>query len=402
MQILKNRYFIVGNLILLLTIIPIILFLVRQQQTTQSEAAKSSILSFNPPSSSTTTACTEFSVDVRVDPGQNVVSIVDLFVSFDPTALQLLEITPDAQVFPTTVRPGDIQNGAGTGSIMVSIGPNVANAVRTPSRVATLKFKPLKAGSASVTIDPAKSQVLSLAPADKPTENVLASTSPGAVTVTQSATCSTGTTTGPTATPTTGAATPTRTPTPTGGVGGNNPTPTPTTGASTITPTPTGTTSASITPTPSGPNQLPICTSLTVSPSATGSAPFSVLFTGDGNDPDGTISKATFNFGDGNTIDVTNGLSKQFVSIQQSHTYQGGNFSAVLTLTDNRGAVSSSSACTVTIGVTGSPTPTGNIASTGTPTPTPSIASPGGTFATFGIIGGVILLFLGGILLLSL
>lgn len=401
MQILKNRYFIVGNLILLLTIIPIILFLVRQQQSTQSEAAKSSILSFNPPSSSTTTACTEFSVDVRVDPGQNVVSIVDLFISFDPTALQLLEITPDAQIFPTTVRPGDIQNGTGTGSIMVSIGPNVANAVRTQSRVVTLKFKPLKAGSASVTIDPAKSQVLSLAPADKPTENVLASTSPGAITVTQSATCSTGTSTNnPTPTPTTATQQATPTPTPTGGVGGNNnPTPTPT---GIISPTPTDTASISATPTPSGPNQLPICTSLTVSPAATGSAPFSVLFTGDGNDPDGTISKATFNFGDGNTIDVTNGLSKQFVSIQQSHTYQGGNFSAFLTLTDNRGGVSSSSACTLTIGVTGSPTPSSNISPTGIPTATPSIASPGGTFATFGIIGGVILLFLGGILLLSL
>ncbi|MBP6098677.1 MAG: hypothetical protein KA477_01705, partial [Candidatus Levybacteria bacterium] len=85
MQILKNRYFIVGNLILLLTIIPVILFLVKQQQSTDSQAAKASILSFNPPNSATTTACTEFSVDVRVDPGTNVVSIVDLFVSFDST-----------------------------------------------------------------------------------------------------------------------------------------------------------------------------------------------------------------------------------------------------------------------------------------------------------------------------
>lgn len=397
MQILKNRYFIVGNLILLLTIIPIILFLVRQQQSTQSEAAKSSILSFNPPNSSTTTACTDFSVDVKVDPGQNVVSIVDLYVTFDPTAVQLLEITPDAQIFPTTVRSGDIQNGTGEGSIMVSIGPNVANAIRTSSRVVTLKFKPIKAGSATINIDPAKSQVLSLAPADKPTENVLASTSPASVSITQSTTCSSGTIspTGATASPTPTAI---PSPTPTGGVGGNNQ-PTPTT---IITPTPTGTATISATPTPSGPNQLPICTSLTVSPSATGSAPFSVLFTGDGNDPDGTISKATFNFGDGNTIDVTNGLSKQFVSIQQSHTYQGGNFSAFLTLTDNRGGVSSASACTVSIGVKASPTPTGSMEPTGIPTATPSITSPGGSFATFGVIGGVILLFLGGILLLSL
>jgi len=395
MQILKNRYFIVGNLILLLTIIPVILFLVKQQQSTDSQAAKASILSFNPPNSATTTACTEFSVDVRVDPGTNVVSIVDLFVSFDATALQLLEITPDAQVFPTTVRPGDIQNTTGSGSIMVSIGPNVTNAVRTVSRVATLKFKPLKAGNATITIDPVKSQVLSLAPSDKPTENVLASTSPGAVAVTQSTTCSTAATTPGAAspTPTTG---PTSIPSPTTPIGAG-PTSIPTT-----IPTPTSTATISATPTPSGPNQLPICTNLTVSPAATGSAPFSVLFSGEGNDPDGTIAKATFNFGDGITLDVTDGLSKQFVTIQQSHTYQGGNFSAFLTLTDNRGGVSSASACTLAIGVSGSPTPPSKISPTGIPTATPSITSPGGISATFGIIGGVLLLFVGGILLLSL
>lgn len=389
MKILTNRYFIFGNLLVLLIAIPVTLFFLKKQQEVRTRAAPSSKLYFSPESLNTSTQCQSFNVDIMVDPGSNLVSIVDFYIKYDPAKLDVLDIK-ESPVFPIVVRPRSITSGEA--NMSVSIGADVTRAVQTISKVATVTFSPKAAGSAQVQFDSEKSRVFSLSTSDEPTENVLFSTSPSNVNVgTGSCLTASGT-------------------------------PSPTVGVSvsptiSLSPAPT----ASSTPTTSATSQAPICTELSVSPSATGAAPFSVLFTAKGNDPDttGVITKTTFNFGDGKVQDVTDGMNLKNVTVQTNHTFQtGGTFGTSVTFTDDKGMISQS--CIKTITATGggtspgsgtsTPTPTGSGTSSGqltatpttAPTSAPTIPPTGNVAKTLGIIGAVLLTILGGFLLLAL
>ena len=72
-----------------------------------------------------------------------------------------------------------------------------------------------------------------------------------------------------------------------------------------------------------------------------GSAPLTVAFNGSGSiDEDGTISTYLWNFGDGNTAS----------EVTATHTYQtDGNFNAILTVTDNRGAQATSESIVIQV-----------------------------------------------------
>lgn len=373
MRILRNKYFILGNLLLLLITIPVTIFFIKKQTEVRTKAQASTRLFFNPPTITKSNTCPNLSVDVMADPGQNIVATVNFFVTFDATKLELVSITPSSS-FSSVHREASI--GSGTGDISVSTGGDTTKAVTAITKVATLTFniKQGAEGATQVKFDDTKTQVFSLnEPTDQPFENVLSSTAPTDVTLT-SGVCSDGTTGTPTPTPT-GTISATLTPTPTGVTG--TPTPTPTTAAA---------------------NLPPVCSDLSVSPGTSGSAPLALSFTSRGNDPDGTITKATFNFGDGQVQDVTDGMGLQNVTVQANHTFQaGGTFGTTVTFTDNRGAISQS--CSQTIiasgaGVTSTPT----LAASASPTiePTGNIAT------TLGIIGAVILTIIGGFLLLAL
>lgn len=396
MKILTNKFFILGNLLLLLIAIPVTLYFVKKQQELRSRAAPSSKLYIDPATTNTTTQCQSASVALTIDPGSNIVSIVDFYITYDPTKLDITQITPSTS-FPTTVRASSISNGAA--NMSVSVGADVTRAVSSVVKVATITFVPKAQGSVQIQIDSSRSRVFSLEPTEpnsntihEPSENVLSSVAPGAITIGNSVCLS----------------------------GGGSITPTPSGTQSVLSPTPT----INIIPTASA-NQAPICTSLTASPAATGTAPFSVLFTGQGNDPDtvGLITKATFTFGDGQTQDVTTGLNQKTVSTQASHTYQNpGIFPAALTFTDNTGALSQ--ACTqnitattagsgsATITPTSVPTIAPTLAPTSTPIPTsvlvekptaaPTIAPTGSIGQTLGIIGAVVASVVVGLFLLAL
>ena len=377
MKILTNKFFILGNLLLLLIAIPLTLYFVKKQQELRSKAAPSSKLYIDPATVNTSLQCQSANVDLTIDPGSNIVSIVDFYITYDPTKLNITQITPSAS-FPTAIRASSISSGEA--NMSVSIGADVTRAVSSVAKVATITFVPKAQGSTQIQIDSSRSRVFSLGPSDQPTENVLSSVVPGTITITSSACLAGGTNLTPTLAPTTAP-----------GTGGS------------LSPTPTATVS----------NQAPICTSLTASPAATGSAPFSVLFTGQGNDPDaaGLITKATFTYGDGQTQDVTTGLNQKTVSTQASHTYQNpGIFPATLKFTDNAGALSQACSQNITASGSGSLTPT--IAPTSIPTPTsvlvqkptaaPTIAPTGSIGQTIGIIGAVVMSVAVGFFLLAL
>lgn len=362
MHFLKNKYFILGNIILLLIVIPITLYAVKRQTSLKSKAAPTTILSFTP---ATTTAAVGDSVklDIYVDPGQNVISILDqLTVAVDPDKLQVVSLEKNDAVFPVALRPAVI-NPDGTASISMSTTNDIQQAIQTKTKVATLtvKAKAVTGGTPTVVkFNKPPTQAFSLATTDGQTENVLNSTTPASITITDASTL----------TPT-----PSATATPSA-------TPTPTTGASA---------SGSATT-----NQNPICSALSLDRGTSGTAPYSLVFTATGTDSDGTLSKASFNFGDGPVQEVTTagGLGTNSVNVQISHTYVNpGSYSATVVLTDNSGGVSTTATCSKTITVAQSATAgggtgvNGGTGSNGTAEPTPTLPVTGTLETTMAILG---------------
>lgn len=399
MNIFKNKFFLLGNLAFLLIAIPVILYFVKTQTTTRGGAAPTTTLSFIPPSLSPDQCDQTQKSRLVLNPGQNVVSTVELALKWDKTKFDI-DFAPNQEAFPQTLK-GPTQTTDGM-TISLNIGADVTKAITTTTDVGTITIKPIiptNGETINLEIDTANTKVYSLSPQDGPAENVYNSSGSSPLQITISAkacneTPGTNQPVNPTATP---AANLTITPTST-----------PTAAPSTSVPTATPTQSAS-SPTLAA-NQSPICVSLTSS-ATTGAAPLSIVFTATGRDTDGTLTKATFNFGSGTQQDVSSGLGTASGSAQISYTYNtAGTFTATSTFTDNRGAVSAT--CTRQITITGStatatpaaPTSTPTLApiATSVPTATPTIADSGSVGLTTAVIGGIVLVVIAGIFLLAL
>lgn len=379
MNIFKNKYFLLGNLAFLLLAIPVALFVIKNQTTTTGSAAPTTTLSFVPPSVSPDQCDSTKTSRLVVNPGENIVSTIQLALKWDKTKFDI-NFSPNQSAFPQTLK-GPEQTATGM-TITLNIGADVTKAITTTTDVGTITIKPVAPTNGStitLDIDPAGTKVYSLSQQDGATEDVFnaAGSSPLQVNIAaKSCTDQPGVTASPS--PTTSV----------------SPSPSP------ITTSPTPTTGAT--------NTSPVCISLDSS-IASGSAPLAVNFTARGSDQNGTLSKATFNFGNGTQQDVTSGLGSASGSAQLSYTYtSGGTFTATAVFTDNNGAVSAT--CSKQIQVSG---PVATLAPTATPTEvpmtpttpptaTPTIADAGTITTTFGIVGGVVLLIIAGVFLFVL
>lgn len=369
MNILKNKYFLLGNLAFLLLVIPLALFLLKNQTKTRGSAAPTTTLSFNPTTINTDQCTTTSQANLILNPGQNVVSTVDLTLKWDKSKFDITFNTGPS--FPQILKgPDQLSDGL---HITLNIGADVTKAIVATATLGTITIKPISptSGNTPLTIDPVATKVYSLAQSDGATENVYNASGSNPLLVTIDAKVCQSTSPSPTAA---------------------------------IAPT-----AAAASPTSAVANTSPTCLSLSSSVSS-GSAPLSVTLTGLGRDTDGTINKATFNFGDGTVQDVANGLGLASASAQLAHTYTvGGDYSSTVTFTDNGGAISN--ACSQKISISGisataTPTPTatssGGIKPTSTPKATLTIAPSGSISSTFGIIGGIMIVVAAGIFLLAL
>lgn len=387
MRFFASRFFLLGVFLLLLLSIPLTIFFIKQQQEVRTKAAPSSTLSFSPASKSATVG-SNFDLDIMVDPGQNVVSFTKLHLLFDSTKLEAVRISPNIQAFPLTLDAPVISPG--TLTVSFGIGSDPARAIQARTKMATVTFKPLAAAGGEgtkISFDPTQTQVLSLSANDQPGENVLQSTSPASVIISEGTAVSI-----PTPTTTVGGTpTPTSRVTPTGSIS-------PTQAAGQGIPTPTGGVG--------GGNASPLCSSLTASP-LTGSAPLLVNFTAKGNDQDGTITKATFNFGDGKQQDVTATSNQKSVELKASHSYQTtGTYSATVTFTDNNNGVSLACSQSITVTTAGGGT-TSTVATPGATTPgattaVPTLAAPGNLTISMGLLAAIGIITTVGVFLLIL
>ena len=367
--------------VILLVAIPLTVYLLGQQQETRTEATPSTTLSLvlSSPSVSIKTG-DNFGVDVTINPGTNQVSFVKLSIGYESSKIGTsqagFEVSKSS--FPVILE-GPVYMDSNI-LITVSVGADPTKVIQSPTKVGKITFKALAGtggASAQVARFNSATQVLSIASSDTPSENVLSTTTPLSL-----------------------------------NIPGGEPVVSPTT-------------------------TVPVCTALNADKTPTGSAPFTISFTANGSDADGTIAKVSFDFGDGPLQDVTQGggIGTKNVSVQTSHTYVNpGTFAGKATLTDNQGNVSTDSSCTKTVTVTaagGSGSGTGQTGGTGqvssptatlapvptlTPTLIPSLApsqtgavgtvptAPPGSAETVMFMGGVgfILTLLGAALLFGL
>lgn len=366
-----KRLLIIGVIITLLATIPLTVYFLQKQQDVQSHAAPATRLYFNPPSASKNVGDT-FSMDVMMDPGSNQVSFVKLTISYDQNKINTVTsgttcgtaFCVDASKFPATIE-GPIYN-PGNVSVTLSVGANPTNVIQAVTKIGTITFqaKDTTGSTPSQITFGSQTQVLSIASSDQPSENVLSGSTPGSVTI-----------------------------------GGG------------VSPTPSPTTAPAATATPAVVSQVPVCSSLTLSQTASSSAvvPFSTSLTAVGNvTSPKTISKVTFNFGDGTApqdVTQTGGIGTSSVTVQTTHIYNtAGSFTASALLTDSTGAVSTQGNCSKVIAVGGSniggAAPVASPTATLTPAPTLK-PGPGGTILGVGTLGAI-LSIVGGLLFFSL
>lgn len=407
MNVSGKKIFLIGFVVVLLVGIPLSVYLLQQQQEVRSRAEVSTNIGFTP--SSTEAAPIQKAVgeaiplDITVDPGKNLVSYVKLEIQYDPDLLatdSANAFQPNTTVFPSVLEgpiytPGKI-------AVSLSVGPDPTKAIQQKVTAATVNLIPLKdtpPGAPTLVTFSQSTQVLSLGSNDQASENVLSNADISYIVVSGGA--------GPTEAIPTGDPTPTI-PVPTV----DTPTAAPTIALPTDAPTPT---TPLITPTgpissdPGTPNTSPVCSSLVVDRETTGEAPFSITFTANGSDSDGTINKVTFNFGDGQVSDVTDsgGIGTASINVQASHTYQNpGTYQASVVLTDSANGTNTIEAtCQQTITVTEAqqqqqPNTGGGDVVQQQPNPTipptgpADLALGAGIVAAFLVIGGAFMFFL--------
>lgn len=378
MNFTGKKLFLVGVILLLLVTIPLTLYFVKQQQDLRSSAAPSSTISLTAENQNVKVGET-FSVDVMLDPGANIPSFIKLTLQYDPRKLKIVQINPDSQNISTTLSGPIYEEGSTSVEFginkIIETGYNPSGDLSDPFKVASIDIEALEKTEPSTQIGfdfPGSTQVLSISVDDGPGENVLINALPITISVLDE----------------------------------GSSVPTPTTPATSVTPTPLrqpiASPSPTLTPTPTEiPKVPPVCSSLQISP-ASGPAPLITQLTALGNDTDGQITKVTFNFGDGQVVDVTEGVGSLSAQIEQSHTYTTANtFNVSVIFTDNDGLTST--ACTQTVEVsagTGDSTPSAQTPVE--PTPMPTLAPPGSVGTVLGVGGAVILTIVGGFLLFLL
>lgn len=354
-----KRFILIGFIVVLLAAIPLTVYLAQKQQETRSKAQPTAGIAFRIDSQSsqgspiTVATGDNLILPMWVYPTGNAIVYVGVTIKYDSAKLALdqsIEAIPCGveklnNLFQVLSPPNCSTAGTITAAWIIT-DPN--QALTTDAIIANFHFLPIAPTDANspiqISFDTLNTTVASKVSGYSPENNSLGTNiNPAWIAITGAPISPTG-------------------PTVTGG------------------PTATSVPGATATPTTIGTGN-PVCTALNVDRTPAGNAPFTIALTANGNDPNGTISKVSFDFGDGPVQNVTQsgGVGTNSVSVQVNHTYQNaGSYKATATLTDNTNLLSDPTTCTQTITVS-QVTPTqagggggGPIYVTATPTVTPT------------------------------
>lgn len=186
----KNRLLVFGLLAIALVGIPTTVVLFQQTTELRSRAEKTAVLSFAPPSSEATPIQVQngdtFSLDMFVNPGNNLVSVVKVELLYDPTKFEVargLPFQPNQSAFTQLVEGPVYENGKV--KFTLSIGTDLSRAIRQQTRFGTISFRAINTTSETPSLISygQSTQVFSLSANSTPTENVIASTLPATIMV---------------------------------------------------------------------------------------------------------------------------------------------------------------------------------------------------------------------------
>lgn len=189
-----NKQYIIGGLLVLTLLgLPLITFMSQRSQETRSRASASTTLAITPDSTTTApilkNAGDPVVLDVFIDPGNNLPSIVKLDITYDATKFQpnAVPFVVNTQAFPSKLEGPIVTNGHIL--LSLSIGSDATKAIQTRTKVGTIQLTAL-----SATTEPAvigfgtRSQVLSVASSDESNQNVLSTSTPAYIAITAPAT----------------------------------------------------------------------------------------------------------------------------------------------------------------------------------------------------------------------
>lgn len=165
--------------------IPFALSLEHTTTNTQSHASASTTLSFTQ-SKLHIKVGDAISLGVMVNPGNNIITFIKLVIDYDKTAVQPLSNGISIGNIPGTTTPFTVFEApqttcsGNTCSIIatLSIGADPTHAIKIPGTIATINFQAIGAANNSQITFDKTTQVLSIAPSDSPSENVLSTSIP--------------------------------------------------------------------------------------------------------------------------------------------------------------------------------------------------------------------------------
>ena len=401
-----KKLLLIALVIILVVAVPIIVFLISQQLKPKFLTSAESTLTLSPETQNATVG-SDIEFDVGVNPQGNAVSDIDLAISYDTTKLATtsagIEILPITTATGSTITPR-VKSGPEylDGNIIVSLsyGPEIENSIQSNATIAKVTFQTIEATDTGVSANVkfgTQTQLLSFGSENSPI-NVLSKANGANVIIEEDTTISGSQNLIPNFSGTSDA-------TESGGV-------TELAAAPSVTPTEAATLTSeqnslleSPTPTPTVGGSLPkglVCSSISADPSTEGYVPYSVSITVIASSDTTTIEKIVYDFGDGQTQEVTDpsGLNANSTSVVASHDYySAGSFNVIATVYDSLGNTTSEN-CSIVINVTDSNGAGASGTSSLTPVPSPLEPAgpenlvPLGMFGILAIFAGAFILFL--------
>lgn len=184
-----NKLLLGSIVFLVLFILPITVLVTKNQQEVRQRAAGTTVLSFSPetttPSILAASPNSSVSLDVWIDPGQNMVSFSRLDINFDPQQLtpdSTNAFTRNSTAFPILFEGPMISSGKI--QVTVSVGSDPSSLISQKVKVGTVKFtvNPQASGTSTVTFG-SNTLILSAGANDQASDNVLASSIPATIQV---------------------------------------------------------------------------------------------------------------------------------------------------------------------------------------------------------------------------
>lgn len=186
-----KKILLVAVIVILIIAIPISVMSLQQQQVTTSKATAATSLNFSG-IPSVIKPGDKFSVDIKLDPGTNLVSFVSLAITYDKTMITTdTGFTVNQTAFPALIeqpiypdKTNSCNGNQCTMTITVNIGTDNTKVITKPITIATLGLQAVGSGTTTLAFKVPPTNVRALDPNSSVQQDVLATATPANITIT--------------------------------------------------------------------------------------------------------------------------------------------------------------------------------------------------------------------------